>query len=83
MNSPAAVLGGVEEMGRFFRDLRKLYAASCARVVGPAEFGAALGAALNQGPFCAEEISDFDRGRFVTSTVLYGALLVVREELRK
>lgn len=82
LTSPAAALGGAEQVGHFFRDLRKLYAASNGRVVGPAEFGAALGAALNQAPFCADEIADFDRGRYVTPTVLYGALLLVREELR-
>lgn len=81
--SPAAALGGVDQVGRFFRDLRKLYASSCGRVVGPSEFGAALGAALQQAPFCAEEITDFDGGRYVTPTVLYGALLLVREELRR
>lgn len=71
--SAASALGGTAEAGRFFRDLRKLYAATHGRTVGSAEYGAALGTVLARQPFPAEQIAEFDRGRYLTPDVLYSA----------
>ena len=71
---PASIFGGSKDAGRFFIGLRKLYAASCGRAVDPEEFGQALGSHLRREPFTAAEIHAFDRGRYLSHSILYGCI---------
>lgn len=72
----AAILGGTEHAGRCFRDLRKIFAAAQGRSVGASEYGLVLADALHVAPFTGDQVSEFDRGYYITREVLYGALLL-------
>ena len=72
----ASALGGTDGAGRFFRDLRKLYAVSQGRPVGQAEYGVELGRVLGLRPLGGNEVAEFDRGHYITREIVYGALVL-------